>query len=52
MPWKHFKRLFSRQYKETGLYGNVWDFSVDFTSIAVNDILDTDKYLMKKNGIV
>ena len=38
--------------KKTGLYGNVYDFSIDFTSIAVNDILDIHKYLMKKNSIV
>ena len=38
--------------KKTGLYGNVRDFSIDFTSIAVNDILCIHKYLMKKNGIV
>ena len=38
--------------KKTGLYGNVRDFSIDFTSIAVNDILDIHKCLMKKNDIV
>ena len=38
--------------KKTGLYGNVRDFSIDFTSIAVNDILDIHKYLMEKNNIV
>ena len=34
----------------TGL--NVYDFSADYDAIAVNDILDTHKYLMEKNGIV
>ena len=38
--------------KKTELYGNVWDFSVDFTSIAVDDILDIHKYLIKKNNII
>ena len=38
--------------KKTELYGNVPDFSIDFNSIAVNDILVIHKYLMKKNGIV
>ena len=37
--------------KKTGLYGNVRDFSVDFTTIAVDDILNIHKYLMKKNDI-
>ena len=38
--------------KKTGLYGYVYDFSVDYDAIAVADILDIHKYLMKKNGIV
>ena len=27
-------------------------FSVDYDAVAVNDILDIHKYLMKKHGIV
>ena len=38
--------------KKTGLNGYVYDFSVDFDAIAVDDILDIHKYLIKKNGIV
>ena len=38
--------------KRTGLYGYVDDFSVDYDAIAVDDILDIHKYLMKKNNIV
>ena len=38
--------------KKTGLKGYVYDFSVDYDAIAVADILDIHKYLMKKNGIV
>ena len=38
--------------KKTGLTGYVYDFSVDYDAIAVNDILDIHKYLMKKNGII
>ena len=38
--------------KKTGLNGYVHDFSVDYDAIAVDDILDTDKYLMKKNNII
>ena len=38
--------------KKTGLNGYVYDFSVDYDAIAVTDILDIHKYLMKKNEIV
>ena len=38
--------------KKTGLKGYVYDFSVDYDAIAVSDILDIHKYLMKKNDIV
>ena len=38
--------------KKTGLNGYVYDFSVDYDAIAVDDILDIQKYLMEKNGIV
>ena len=34
------------------LIGYVYDFNVDYSAIAVDDILDIHKYLMKKNGIV
>ena len=37
---------------KTGLYGCVYDSSVDYDAIAVDDILDIHKYFMKKNGIV
>ena len=38
--------------KKTGLNGYVYDFSVDYDAIAVDDILDIHKYLMKKNNII
>ena len=38
--------------KRTGFTGYVYDFSVDYDSIAVDDIKDIHKYLMKKNDIV
>ena len=38
--------------KKTGLNGYIYDFSVDYDAIAVDDILDIHKYLMEKNGIV
>ena len=34
-----------------GLYGYVYDFSVDYDSIGVDDILNIHKYLMKKYDI-
>ena len=38
--------------KKTGLNGYVYDFSVGYDAIAVDDILDIHKYLMKRNEIV
>ena len=34
--------------RKTGLNGYVYDFSVDYDAIAVDDILDIYKYLTKK----
>ena len=36
----------------TGLYGSVYDFSVDYESIANDKILDIHNYLMKKNNLI
>ena len=38
--------------KKTELKGYVYNFTVDYDAIAVADILDIHKYLMKKNEIV
>ena len=38
--------------KDTGLNGYVYDFSVDYDAIAVDDILDIRKYLMKNNNMI
>ena len=38
--------------KKIGSNWYVYDFSVDYDAIAVDDILDIHKYLMKNNGIV
>ena len=38
--------------KKIGLNEYVYDFSVDYDTIAVDDILDIHKYLMKKNNII
>ena len=34
--------------KKTGLTGYVYDFSVDYNAVTVDDIKDIHKYLMKK----
>ena len=36
---------------KTSLCGHVYDFSVDYRAIAVDDILDIHKYLMEKNNM-
>ena len=36
----------------TGLNGYFYDFTVDYKAIAVDDILDIHKYLMRKNNII
>ena len=38
--------------KKTGFNGCVFDFSVDYDAIVVDDIKDIHKYLMKRNNIV
>ena len=38
--------------RNTGLNGFVYDFSVDYDAIAVDDILVIQNCLMKKNDIV
>ena len=37
--------------KKTGLYKYVYDFTVDYDTIDVADILDIHKYVMAKNNI-
>ena len=44
---------FSRDnMSQTGLYGIVYDFSVDDKAISADKILDIHKYLMEKNNII
>ena len=38
--------------QKTGFNGYIYDFSVDYDPIDVDNIKDIHKYLMKKNGIV
>ena len=37
---------------KTGLNGYVYDLSVDYDAIAVDDILDIHSYLIKKNNMI
>ena len=45
------KYFFVDDMKKTGLNRYVYDFSVDYDAIAVDDILNIHKYLMEKNNI-
>ena len=48
----NISKLFSLDnMKKTGLNGCVYDFSIDYDAIAVDNILDIRKYVMEKNGI-
>ena len=46
------KDLSTDNKKKTGFSGYVYDFSVDYKAIAVDDIKNIHKYLMKKNNVV
>ena len=51
MSRKYFKRLVDNM-KKIELNGYVYDFSIDYDAIAVDDTLNIHSYLMKKNDIV
>ena len=38
--------------RKTGLNGYVYNFSVNYDAITVDDTLDIHKYLMKKNNMI
>ena len=44
--------LSNSDIEDSKLYGNVYDFSVDYSAITDDEILDIHDYLMKKNNIV
>ena len=46
------KDFLADNMKKTGLKEYVYDFSIYYNAIVVDDILDIHKYLMKGNGIV
>ena len=52
MSRKHSKDFSVDNIKMTGLNRYAYDFSVDYNTTAVADMLDIHKYLIKKNGIV
>ena len=37
--------------KDTGLYGNVYDFTVDYSAITNDEILNIHNCLIKKSNI-
>ena len=37
--------------EKTGLFGEVYDFAVDYTAVSVGEIYNVHRNLMKKNGI-
>ena len=37
--------------KNTGFYRYVYNYSVDYDAVPIDDILDIHKYLMKNNSI-
>ena len=45
-------RLSPKNINDTKLYGNVYDFSVDYSLISNENIIKIHKYLMKKNGLI
>ena len=39
-------------HKDNGLYGNAHDFSVDYSAITNDKLVDIHNYLMKKNNVI
>ena len=44
--------LSSSDIEDSKLHENVYEFSVDYSAISNNKILDIHAYLMKKNGMI
>ena len=44
--------LSSSDIEDSKIYGNVYDFSVDYSAISNDKIQDIHDYLIKKNGII
>ena len=43
------RKIISKKLKKTGFNGYIYDFSPDYNAIAIDDIKDIHRYLMKKN---
>ena len=52
MFWNISKDWSVDNMKRTGFTGYVYDFSVGYDDIEVNNIEDIYKYLMEKNSVV
>ena len=46
------KDVSADDWEVTGLYENVYDFSVNYSTITNDKILDIHEYLMEKNNIM
>ena len=45
-------RLSPKNVNDIKMYGNVYDFFVEYSTISNKNILKIHKYLMKKNGLI
>ena len=57
MQFHYIQEMFQKVFLQIILKGNrltgyLYDFSIDYDTFAVDDILDVQKCLMKENGIV
>ena len=51
MTKKASKEVSVNNMKKTAIFGYVYDFSAQYDATAVDDILETHKYSMKRNNI-
>ena len=49
--WNISKDCSVDNMKKTRFNGYIYDFNVDYDAVAVDDIVDIHKYLMKKNNV-
>ena len=47
-----FPNLSNSDIKGNKLYGNVYDFNVDYSAVTNDKIVDIHRYLIEKNSIV
>ena len=48
---RYFKKFFTDNLEKTGLYGYLFDLSIDYDSTDVDNILNIHEYLMEKHNI-